>query len=298
MEDYIKYLQPEVVAQLSSMELRARRVVEGFITGLHRSSYHGFSVEFSEHRQYIPGDDIKRIDWKVYGKTDRFYIKQFEEETNVKTYLLVDVSASMGFRSQGLVSKYQYASYLAGSLAFLMISQRDAVGLMLFDESLRVSLQPRATSIYLKNILIELEKATPSNLTQTSKALNEVAEQIRRRGLVILLSDLFDNPSEIMMTLKHFRHKGHEVIVFHIVDPVERTFAFESDVKFIDVETKEELVTQPWHIRKAYQEAVKEYFTTMKEFCLNNLIDYVMLETSEPFYKALHEYLHKRQRMQ
>jgi uncharacterized protein (DUF58 family) len=297
-EEALKYLQPSVVAQITSMELRARFVVEGFITGLHRSPYHGFSVEFSEHRQYMPGDDVKRIDWKVFGKTDRFYIKQYEEETNVKAYLVLDASRSMAFASAGMISKFQYASYLAAALAYLMVEQRDAVGLTLFDESIRLSLPPRGTKSYLKQILIELERAVPSNSTSIANALNMLAEQIRRRGLVIVISDLFDDPTQILLALKHFRHKGNEVLVMHVLDPLERSFAFGADAQFKDMESGELLPTQPWHIQRAYRETMKEYLESIQQSCRDASIDYVLMDTSVPFDVALLEYLHKRKQLQ
>jgi len=297
VQDSLKYLQPAVVAQLANMELRARFVVEGFITGLHKSPYHGFSVEFTEHRQYMPGDEIKHIDWKAYGKTDRFYIKQFEEETNLKSYIIVDASRSMDYASKGNLKKFEYASYIAAALSFMMIEQRDAVGLTLFDEGIRVSLPPRATRSYLKEILKELESAQPANKTGTSASLNLIAEQIKRRGLVIVLSDLFDKPESVMTALKHFRHKGHEVIVMQILDPLERSFAFEGDAIFKDLETQEELMTQPWHIQKAYQQSMQEFLDFYKRRCRDNNIDYVLLDTGTPFDKALFQYLNKRKRM-
>ena len=297
MQDSLKYLQPAVVAQLANMELRARFVVEGFITGLHKSPYHGFSVEFTEHRQYMPGDEIKHIVWKAYGKTDRFYIKQFEEETNLKSYIIVDASRSMDYASKGNLKKFEYASYIAAALSFMMIEQRDAVGLTLFDEGIRVSLPPRATRSYLKEILKELESAQPANKTGTSASLNLIAEQIKRRGLVIVLSDLFDKPESVMTALKHFRHKGHEVVVMQVLDPLERSFAFDSDAIFKDLETQEELMTQPWHIQKAYQQSMQEFLDFYKRRCRDNNIDYVLLDTSTPFDKALFQYLNKRKRM-
>ena len=297
MQESLKYLQPAVVAQLANMELRARLVVEGFITGLHKSPYHGFSVEFTEHRQYMPGDEIKHIDWKAYGKTDRFYIKQFEEETNLKSYLIVDASRSMDYASKGNLKKFEYASYVAAALSFLMIEQRDAVGLTLFDEGIRLSLPPRATRSYLKEILKELESAQPAKKTGTSASLHLIAEQIKRRGLVIVLSDLFDTPEAVMTALKHFRHRGHDVIVMQILDPLERSFAFDNDAIFKDLETQEELMTQPLHIQKAYQQSMQEFLDFYKRQCRDNNIDYILLDTSTPFDKALFEYLNKRKRM-
>ena len=296
--DYKKYFQPEVLSKVSTMELRARLVVEGFITGLHHSPYHGFSVDFAEHRQYMPGDEIKRIDWKVLGKTDRYYVKQFEEETNLKSYLLVDASNSMAFRGEGKISKLEYASFLASSLAYLMVKQQDAVGLTIYDEAIRTMLPPHASTVFLVEIFKALSSLQGGNKTNTSISLHNIAEQIKRRGLVIILSDLFDNPKDVLSALKHFRHKKNEVILFHILDPLERSFAFGSDAMFKDMETAEELITQPHHLRKAYQEAMKDFIEKYKRECREYSIDYVLLDTATPFDTALLEYLHKRQRIQ
>ncbi len=297
MQDALRYLQPEVVAQLANMELRARLVVEGFITGLHKSPYHGFSVEFTEHRPYMPGDEIKHIDWKAYGKTDRYYIKEFEEETNLKSYIILDASRSMEYGSTGHLRKIEYASYVAAALGYLMVEQRDAVGLTIYDEQVRTMLPPRATKLYLQQILRELENLKTGNKTGTAAALHQVAERIKRRGLVVVLSDLFDNPQEVATALKHFRHKGNEVIVMQILDPMERSFAFGTDAIFRDLETKEELLTQPWHIQKSYRESMHEFLEFYKRECRENAIDYVLLDTATPFDKALFEYLNKRKRI-
>ena len=297
MQEALKYLQPKVVAQLANMELRARLVVEGFITGLHKSPYHGFSVEFTEHHPYMPGDEIRHIDWKAYGKTDRYYIKEFEEETNLKTYLILDSSKSMDYASEGQLKKIEYASYLAAALGYLMVEQRDAVGLTVYDERIRTSLPPRATKLYLQQILRELETLQPGNKTGTAQSLHEVAERIRRRGLIVILSDLLDDPVQVMTALKHFRHRGNEVIVMQILDPLERSFAFGTDAVFRDMETKEELMTQPWHIQTAYRESMQEFLDFYKRECRENAIDYVLLDTATPFDRALFEYLNKRKRI-
>ncbi|MCH6559163.1 DUF58 domain-containing protein [candidate division KSB1 bacterium] len=294
--DTRKYLNPEVVSKLRSMDLRARLVVEGFITGLHKSPYHGFSAEFAEHRQYMPGDEIKHIDWKVYGKTDRFYVKRFEEETNLKSYILLDASASMGYSSTGM-SKLQYASYLAGALSYLMMQQRDAVGLVTFDEKIRRYLPPRSVTTYLNQILTELDKTESSSKTDLSAALHQMADRIKRRGLIILFSDLLDDPQKVSSGLRHFRHKKHEVIVFQILDPLELTFEFKQDAVFKDLESGEEINTQPWHIRSEYQQQVNKFINTYKKFCREHQIDYVMLNTKENYDRALFEYLIKRKRI-
>jgi len=297
MEDYRNYLKPEVVSKLASLELRARMVVEGFITGLHKSPYHGFSVEFAEHRQYMPGDEIRYIDWKVYGRTDRYYIKQYEEETNLKGYVILDASASMAYKSEGRISKFEYALSLAAALAFLMIKQRDAVGAGVYDTELRSYLPARSRPSYLQEIMRLFTAAAPSNGTGTARALNLMAERIKRRGLVIVLSDFFDDPAEVVTALKHFRHKQNEVLAMQILDPMERTFDFGMDATFRDMETGEELVTQPYQIRRAYAEAMTEFTDTIKRECRQHGIDYVLLDTSVPYDIALIEYLNKRRMM-
>jgi len=294
--DYKKYLNPEVVSRLKTMDLRARLVVEGFITGLHRSPYHGFSVEFSDYRPYMPGDEIRHIDWKVYGKTDRYYIKQFEEETNLKSYLLLDTSGSMGYSSHK-ITKLEYASYLAAALSYLMIEQRDAVGLVAFDKKIRKYLPPRSIKSYLPLILKELDKIKCSQPTDVANTFHEMAERIHRRGLIIILSDLLDEPDKVISGLKHFRHKNHDVIVFHILDPMEIHFNFKRNVLFKDLETGEKMTTQPWHIKAEYQKQVKIFIDNYKRQCRSNRIDYVLLDTSWNFDRALMEYLIKRKRI-
>ncbi len=304
MEQALKYLQPEVVSKLANMELRARMVVEGFITGMHKSPYHGFSVEFAEHRQYMPGDEIRSIDWKVYGKTDRYYIKQYEEETNLKSHIILDASASMSFASEKWqrgdghrVSKLEYASYMVAALSYLMVQQRDAVGLTVYDACIRLTLPPHATKAYLRRILIELENLSAGNTTGTSQSLHRMAERITRRGLIIVVSDLFDDPAKVMAALKHFRHNHHDVLVMHVLDPFERSFAFGSDAVFKDLETAEELATKPYHIQRAYQREMQAFLERYKRECRENNIDYILLDTEMPFDTALFQYLNKRKKI-
>ncbi len=302
MQQTIQYLQPEIVSQISTMELRAKLVVEGFITGMHKSPYHGFSVEFAEHRQYMVGDEIRRIDWKVYGKTNRYYIKQYEEETNLKSYIILDTSASMSFSSEiskgkKRISKLQYASYLAAALSYLMIQQRDAVGLTLYDEKIRTTIPPHATKLHLRKILSELENAMPSNNTSIGKNLHIIAEQIHRRGLVIIMSDFFDDVETITSALQHFRHNNNEVLVMQILDPLERTFAFGSDAVFKDMETGETITTQPYHLQKEYQKAMQQFVERYKLRCREMKIDYLLLDTSTSYDVALLNYLMKRKKM-
>ncbi len=291
------YLQPATVAQLANIELIARLVVEGFITGLHRSPYHGFSVEFAEHRQYQPGDDLRYMDWKIVGRTNRYYVKQFEEETNLRSMIAVDASASMKFASDENITKFQYAAYLAAALAYLMMKQQDAAGLALYDDEIRTYLPSRSKPSYIQEILKTLEHAAPSGKTGTAAALNRLAERISRRGLVIIISDFFDEPQSIYTTLRHFRHKGHEVIAMHVLDPRERDFNFGWDASFKDLETGEEMVTQPYQIRKNYAAAMREFCDNLKRECLQRGVEYVPIDTSQPFDIALREYLGKRSRI-
>ena len=297
MADTRDYLRPEVVARMSRLDLVARLVVEGFITGLHQSPYHGFSVEFSEYRQYIPGDAIRDIDWKVYGKTDRLYVKQYEEETNLKAYLLLDVSGSMDYRS-GDLSKFQYAAYTSAALAHLMLRQRDAVGLVSFDAGIRNYLPPRSVGSHLHTLLGALQAAAPGGTdTDLAGAFHDLAERIKRRGLIIVLSDLLDDASAILSGLKHFRHRKHEVIVFHILDPRERDLSFGRETRFVDLESGAQVTTEPWHIAPDYRDRMEGTIDRFRRECRESLIDYVLLDTAEPFDTALFNYLAKRKRM-
>ena len=295
-EDYRKYLNPEVVSNLSSIELKARLVVEGFIVGLHRSPYHGFSVEFAEHRQYMPGDDFRHIDWKVYGKSDRFFIKQFEEETNLKAYILLDASNSMGYKSDG-ITKLEYGSYLAASLSYLMLRQQDAPGLLVYDQKIRSYIPPKGARSHINPILRQLNNTQPSSKTDASVAFHELAERVKRRGLIIVISDLLDDPEKMVLGLKHFRHRQHEVIVFHILDPYERNFAYKSEARFRDMETGKELLTDPWQIRGDYISRLNDYLGWISKSCRDSHIDYHLLDTSVPFDRALFGYLAKRSKL-
>jgi len=288
-----RFLDPEVVSKLRNMELRARTVVEGFIQGLHRSPYHGFSVEFAEYRQYIPGDAPRYVDWKVYGKTDRYYVKVFEEETNLKAVLLLDKSASMGFAGAG-ISKLRWGSLLAAALGFLVIKQQDAAGLVLFDDAIRDYLPPRSVHGQLYQLLRRLEHVQASERTRVSAALHHMAERQRRRGLCIVISDLFDDPDEVMKGLKHFRHRQHEVIVFHVLDDLERSFDYKDEARFVDMETQQEIRSQPWFIKKEYRAQVDAWMGKLGRQCREHHIDYVPVTTSTPFDRALLAYLNKR----
>lgn len=295
--DYRQYLQPETVSKLKGMELKARMVVEGFIAGMHKSPYHGFSVEFAEHRQYMPGDNIRDIDWKVFAKTDRFYIKQYEEETNLKGYLLLDCSRSMAYQSAGIINKLDYAGMLSGALSYMMLRQRDAVGLVTFDDKIRRYIPPHSKSGHLHVLLTEIAAQAPSERTDIASALHEMAERIKRRGLVIILSDLLDEAETIISGLRHFRYNKHEVIVFHILDPRERDFAFGAEAIFKDMETGEEMTTAPYQIKKHYSRQVQAFADQIAAACRQSNIDYHPIDTSMPFDKALYAFLSKRERL-
>lgn len=297
MEDHRKYLDPKATAELKGIDLKARMVVEGFITGLHKSPYHGFSVEFAEHRPYRAGDEVKNIDWKVYGRSNRYYVKQYEEETNLRATILVDISASMGFSSEDNLSKVEYASYLAASLSYMMMKQRDSVGLALYDNEVRTYLPSKSKPSYLNLILKSLEAIETTGETQTSSALDKLADQIKRRGLIVIISDFFDDLESISSALKHFRHKENEVILFQILDPRELDFNFGRAAKFIDLESKEELVTNSHQLKESYQKAVQEFISKIKNICYNQNVDYNLIVTSDPFDKALREFLSKRARL-
>ena len=238
------------------MALRARLVVEGYIIGQHKSPYHGFSVEFAEHRAYGPGDEIRHVDWKLYGKTDRYYVKQYEEETNLKAYILLDTSRSMKYTS-GTVTKLDYASYLSAALTYLMLNQQDGTGLILFDEKIQKFIPPRSTPSYLNTILKNLEKPTFGSDTDIGLVLHEMAERIKKRGLVILISDLMDDQEAVLSGLKHFRHNKQEVILFHILDRKELDFKFNTRTRFKDMESASQLTTEPWQIKSSYKKRIQ-----------------------------------------
>ena len=289
-------LSPEIISQLNNLSLKARYVVEGYIVGLHKSPYHGFSVEFSEHRAYGTGDEIRHIDWKLWGKTDRYFVKQFEEETNLKSYLILDQSLSMTYKSN-YISKLEYAKILASSLCYLMLKQQDAVGLTLFDDKIRLNILPRSKKSQLNILLSKMENITPKKETIISPVLHQVAETIKKKGLIILISDLLDNPEDILLGLQHFIYKGHEVIVFHILDQEELDFNFSQRTRFRDLESNQEITTDPWHIKSDYQASMKKFINYFKNNCRKNNIDYVQILTSTNLDSALSEYLIKRKKI-
>jgi uncharacterized protein (DUF58 family) len=296
--DIRQYLQPEIVSNLRSLDLIAKLIVEGFLVGLHKSPYHGFSVEFSEHRQYMPGDNIKDIDWKVYGRTNRFYIKQYEEETNLKAYIILDISGSMGYTS-GNITKIQYATYLAAALSYLFIKQRDAVGLVTFSDEIKRLLPPKSSPAYLNFILKELSDIQlGQKKTNLSHTLHIMAEKIQRRGLIILLTEfLYEDQKDILEGLKHFRHYKHEILVFNILDPNDLYFQFKDDATFVDMETGEKLKVQPYYLQESYRTTIDNFYKKLQVECINFQIDFQNILTNESFDKALIRYLLKRKKL-
>lgn len=291
-----KYYDPEKLAKIDNLQLLARTVVEGYISGLHSSPFKGFSAEFAEYRQYIPGDDLKHFDWKVYARTDKKYIKEYEEETNMTCTLLLDVSASMNYGSDG-ITKFDYGCYLAAALSYLMVQQRDQVGLVLFDDDIRDRFPARGSPAHLKFLLDRLESTRPGGRTGIAPALHAIAESSRRRGLVIVISDLIDDRAAVVNAFQHFRHDRHEVIVFNVFDPAEVEFPFGGLVEFEDVETDERLQTRADVIREHYREKFDEFVEGYRADCARAGIDYQFVRTDNPFELMLAAYLSRRQRM-
>ena len=291
----LRFLDPAILARLGTIELKARVVVEGLLSGLHRSPLKGFSVEFAEYRQYLPGDDLASIDWKVYARTDRYYVKKFEEETNVDCHLLLDVSASMGYASQG-VTKLEYGSILAGSLAYLMSRQRDRVSLITFDEAILTRSAPSARPSQLRSILVTLDRLALGRRTNVSKPLHVLDDTIGKRGLVVFISDLLDEPDRVIQGLRHFRFRGSEVIVFHLVDPAELTFPFERAARFRDMELGDELMAVPAVVRQEYLDALNTTVERYRRELGSEGIDYRLIDSSTPLEIALMSYLSTRKR--
>jgi uncharacterized protein (DUF58 family) len=289
------FLDPAVVARLGSLDLKAKTIVEGFLSGLHRSPFRGFSVEFAEYRQYLPGDDLQTIDWKVYARSDRHVVKKFEEETNLDCYLLVDVSASMGYAS-GAVSKLAYASYLAAALAYLMNRQRDAAGLIAFDDRIVRMLPPSARPGHLRTLLVALERLVLGQRTDVAKPLDDLAKALSKRGLVIVISDLLDDPDRVVAGLRRFHHRGTDVIVFHVLDSDELRFPFDGSARFRDMETEEEVIAEPGAVRPRYLEAIETLVARYRQELGVHGIDYCLLDTSQPLELALMAYLAARGR--
>lgn len=289
-----KYLKPEVARQIKRLDLRAQFIVRGFLHGLHASPFHGFSVEFSEHRKYTPGDDPKDIDWLIYAKTDKYYIKKYEAETNITGYLVMDLSRSMGYTYRQELTKFEYAICLAAALCYLMIQQQDPVGLLTFDEKIRNSLAPKSRRGHLATVLSLLAKARPEGKTDIAQSLGQIAAMLRHASLVMVFSDLLADPEPVVQALHRLRHRGHDVILFHVLDEAEVRFPFDGMVELEEPETHEKLQLDASHFRPDYLAQLEAFRETYRRECFQSRIDYVPLDTSMQFDKALMEYLVRR----
>ncbi|TWT42874.1 DUF58 domain-containing protein [Botrimarina hoheduenensis] len=313
-----RLVDPAVLARMRGLRLRAERIVEGFVSGLHRSPYQGFSNEFAEHREYVPGDDLRYVDWRAFGKTDKVYVKRYEEETNLIGYLVLDISESMTYRSESTaarsnplvpigrrsanplpeaatMSKLEYAQTAAAALAYLILRQQDAVGLATFDDRVRTLLRPSGSPSHLLPLLTTLAEASGGEKTSAGPIFHELAERLGRRGVVIILSDLFDDPDELLAGLKHFRCRRHDVIVMHVLDPAELDFPFEQPTLFKGLERLGELLVDPARLRKAYREEFAAFQQRVASGCRTQGADYVLMRTDRPLEAALTAYLHHRQ---
>ncbi len=294
MENYQKYLDPQTLASLEGLDLQARMVVEGYVAGMHPSPYHGFSVEFAEHREYVPGDDIRHVDWKVWSKTDKLYLKQYEEETNLLAYMLLDTSESMAYASGDNVTKLQYAQFIVAALSYMILQQQDSVGLVVYDDAVRRYLKPAGHPAQLKEILKLLEVTPAREKTDIGVVFNELAERFKKRGVVAVFSDMFDDLSRVINGLKHFRHRRHEVIVFHILDPAELEFPFRETTLFKGLESVPEIMTDPHALKQAYQAELGSFLKELEKGCRMSDIDYVPLRTDQNLDTALSSYLASR----
>lgn len=285
-----KFLDPKVLNKITRLDLKARHIVEGFMGGMHKSPYHGFSVEFAEHREYAPGDDLKHLDWKVFGRTDRLYIKEYELETNLRSHILLDTSESMDYGSRD-VTKLELASHIAASMAYLVLRQQDSVGMVCFDKEVKSFIPTSSSMGHLRPILGTLAQSSAQNKTDLGTVLNTLAERIQRRGLIILISDLFDKPEAVLKSLQHFSHKRHDVIVFHVLDEFELTFPFERMTLFEGLEEYPKLLVDPRSLRKAYLEEVNRFCEEMRKGCVKQMIDYVRISTDQDLDVELTKYL-------
>jgi uncharacterized protein (DUF58 family) len=291
-----RFFDPEGLARVGHMELVARQVVEGFLTGRHRSPYHGFSAEYLDHRAYTPGDELRSLDWKMLARSDRYFIKLYEDETNLRAHILLDCSQSMAFKS-GAMSKLEYGSYLAAALSYLLLRQNDAVGLFLFDSQIREHIPPRARPTQFRRILDMLDQKVPQGDTDVGAILHEVAERVRQRGLIILISDLIDNEASVASGLQHFRHNHQEVIVFHVLDDAELTFPYDRLTRFKDMEGGGRVVANPKSLRARYLARMQAFTEQLKHECFTRKISYNLTNTKEPYAALLAAYLDKRSRL-
>ena len=289
------FLDPRTLAKLQGLELRARLIVEGYVSGVHRSPFHGFSIEFAEHREYVQGDDLRYVDWKVFGKTDKVYLKQYEEETNLVSYLLLDSSESMRYQSAGApLSKLEYAECLASALAYLVLQQQDSVGLVTFDSEIRALVRASSNPSHLNQLLHVMGRTRSERKTQTGPIFHDLAERLKKRGIVIVLSDLFDDVASMLAGLKHFRHRRHEVILMHVLDPAELDFPFRDMTMFKGLEQAPDVLADPKALREAYLKEFAAYIQSVKRGARALSIDYVLARTDENLDLVLSTYLASR----
>ena len=293
MLDSRRFLHPEAIARISRLDLRARHIVEGFLSGNHRSPYFGQSVEFLQHRAYTPGDDVRYVDWKVWAKQDRYYVKQFEEDTNLRCTLLVDVSGSMRFGS-GPLNKYEYASTIAVSLAYLLLRQQDAIGCTAFDETIRNQVPLRTKRTHLNSVIQALDVSDPRDKTDLSRVLREVAEETPRRGMVVVVSDLLVPRKGLFSGIRMLRQRGHDVMVFHVLADEELDFPYSGATRFEGLESADHLNCNPRALREGYLEALEGYLDEVRNGCAKNAVDYALIRTSDPLDAALAAYLCNR----
>jgi uncharacterized protein (DUF58 family) len=291
-----RFLDPQTLTRIASLELIARTVVEGFISGLHRSPHLGFSVNFAEYRAYRPGDDIRKIDWKVYGRTDRYFVKEFEGETNTSVHVILDCSRSMAYGSHE-VKKLEYGQFLAASLAYFAFKQRDAVGFISYDHDVVDYIPARGSMGHLNTVLHAIERAQLGEKTDFIKPLVTVAERLRRRGIVIVISDLYDEPASVLNGLRHLVYRGNDVIVFQILDPAELQFDFTEAAQFVDMETQAEMHVIPDHIRQEYRRMLRAQIAEYEKECRKDRMDFSLIDTSQPLDSALFSYLVRRQQL-
>jgi uncharacterized protein (DUF58 family) len=295
VEDSQKYLDPQILARIEGLQLRARHIVEGYVSGVHRSPFHGFSIEFAEHREYAPGDDLRYLDWKVFGRTDKLYLKQYEEETNLICNLLLDTSESMRYQSTGApLSKLEYAQCVAASLAYLILGQQDSAGIVTFDHRVRAAVPPSSNPSHIEQMLHVMEQSVPERKTATGPIFHDVAERFKKRGIVVVLSDLFDDVASMIAGLKHFRHRRHEVVLFHILDPAELDFPFDNITLFRGLEELPDTLVDPRALRKAYLREFGQFVRALKKGCRMHQIDYVQMRTDQTLDIPLSAYLASR----
>jgi uncharacterized protein (DUF58 family) len=293
MPDSKRFLHPEAIKRIARLDLRARHIVEGFLSGMHRSPYFGQSVEFLQHREYVPGDDLRHVDWKVWARQDRLYVKQFEEDTNLRCTMVVDVSRSMQY-GNGTLNKYEYAATIASSLAYLVLQQQDAVGCITFDEKVRMRIPIRSKRNHIHSVIESLNVETPRDKTDVYDVLRTITETVPRRGMIVLVSDLLGDVDGILKGLKLLRQRGHDVLVFHVMDDDELDFEFNGPMRFDGLESDDFLNCNPRALREGYLEALNDFLDRVRRQCAQNIVDYALIRTSDPLDAVLAKYLSSR----